>query len=224
METTIKLSDLNDFISCPVCHGYLIEATTVNECLHTFCRSCIVSYIKDDHNDCPKCNTIIHERRPLDYIVHDRNKQDIVYKLVPQLYISELNKRLAARETRGIDNVTKLVLTKKILNVILVTRKYKSPEECSTNGTDIKETDPIYLRCPMTIRIRQIRKLLVAKFQLKFHDRLTLMYKGDIVEDSDQVSNLAQSLTFCLHYEISRIVNIKQENETTMEIDTAIGE
>ena len=27
--------DLNEFISCIICNGYLIDATTVTECLHT---------------------------------------------------------------------------------------------------------------------------------------------------------------------------------------------
>lgn len=31
----IKLSKLNPHISCKICKGYLIDATTVTECLHT---------------------------------------------------------------------------------------------------------------------------------------------------------------------------------------------
>lgn len=205
---TIKLSELDQFIICPVCKGYLIDATTVNECLHTFCKSCIVRHIKNDNNDCPKCHTVIHERRPLDYIMHDRNKQDIVYKLVPQLYIKELNKRIAARQTRDIDAVTRLFLAKKFLNVVLSSRKKSSIEgTCSpaeSTNIDQQNTNTIYLRCPLTIKICHIRKLLVVKFQLTKIDRVTLFYKGDIVDDEDQISNLAQSLTFCLQYEISR--------------------
>lgn len=177
MESTVKLSEINEFICCPICQGYLIDATTVNECLHTFCKSCIVKHIKNDHNECPKCNTIIHERRPLDYIIHDRNKQDIVYKLVPQLYISELNNRLLIEKTQ-------------YLHVILVA-KTKSPM-------------PIYLKCPIIVKVGHIRKLLAVKYQLTVNDRISLFYKGDIVSDADHVSNLAQSLTFCLHYEILR--------------------
>jgi len=202
MSSPVKLSELNEFISCPVCQGYLIDATTVNECLHTFCKSCIVKHIKKDNNECPKCSTIIHERRPLDYIIHDRNKQDIVYKLVPQLYISELNKRLASRETHGIDPITKQVLKKKFLHVVLVQRTRNS--NFSSPSAKNPAPNPIYLRCPLTIRIRHLRKLLIMKYQLKAEDRVTVLYKGDIVSDHDQVSNLAQSLTFCLHYEISK--------------------
>lgn len=239
MSSSIKLSELNEFISCPVCQGYLIDATTVNECLHTFCKSCIVKHIKSNHNECPKCNTIIHERRPLDYIVHDRNKQDIVYKLVPQLYISELNRKIAVHELRGIDAITRLVLKKKFLHVALVQRK-KSPittKNTTTTATSITSNtassvspeskqppnqarDTIYLKCPLTIQARHIRKLLAIKYQLEANDRIHLLYKGDIVSDNDQISNLAQSLTFCLHYEISRICNTRiQEDDDDEETE-----
>ena len=44
----IFLKDLNDVITCKLCSGYFIDATTITECLHTFCKSCIVSHLEDD--------------------------------------------------------------------------------------------------------------------------------------------------------------------------------
>ena len=35
MERRIKLKLLNKHIVCAICGGYLIDATTVTECLHT---------------------------------------------------------------------------------------------------------------------------------------------------------------------------------------------
>lgn len=35
MERRIKLKTLNSHITCKICRGYLIDATTVTECLHT---------------------------------------------------------------------------------------------------------------------------------------------------------------------------------------------
>lgn len=35
MERKIKLKALNSHITCKICRGYLIDATTVTECLHT---------------------------------------------------------------------------------------------------------------------------------------------------------------------------------------------
>jgi len=81
----VKLSDLREHISCFLCKGYLIEATTIIECLHTFCKACIVKYLNDNNITCPKCDNIIHQSHPLQYISFDRTMQDIVYKLVPNL-------------------------------------------------------------------------------------------------------------------------------------------
>lgn len=81
----VKLSDLKEHISCYLCKNYLIEATTIIECLHTFCKTCIVKYLSDNNITCPKCDNVIHQSHPLQYISFDRTMQDIVYKLVPQL-------------------------------------------------------------------------------------------------------------------------------------------
>lgn len=35
MERRIKLKTLNSHITCKICRGYFIDATTVTECLHT---------------------------------------------------------------------------------------------------------------------------------------------------------------------------------------------
>ncbi|XP_040399147.1 polycomb group RING finger protein 3-like isoform X3 [Cygnus olor] len=84
MTRKIKLWDINAHITCHLCNGYLIDATTVTECLHTFCRSCLVKYL-EENNTCPTCRIVIHQSHPLQYIGHDRTMQDIVYKLVPGL-------------------------------------------------------------------------------------------------------------------------------------------
>lgn len=227
MNKSIKLSDLNEFICCPVCQGYLIEATTVSECLHTFCKSCIVKHIKSNHNECPKCNTLIHERRPLDYIIYDRNKQDIVYKLVPQLYITELNQKIANQELHGIEPITRLILKKKFLHVTLVQRIKGSTNSDPAQSQAPATKNHIYLKCPITVKVCHLRKLLAIKYQLEANDRVDLLYKGDIVNDEDHVSNLAQSLTFCLHYEISRLCTaFKLESHTDsdqMSIDDEIN-
>lgn len=34
-EKTILLRDVNQYIMCEICKGYLIDATTITECLHT---------------------------------------------------------------------------------------------------------------------------------------------------------------------------------------------
>ena len=35
MDRKIKLKNVNEHITCVLCKGYLIDATTITECLHT---------------------------------------------------------------------------------------------------------------------------------------------------------------------------------------------
>ena len=49
------LHHLNSHLTCFLCKGYLIDATTVIECLHSFCKSCIVRYL-DTSSFCPTCD------------------------------------------------------------------------------------------------------------------------------------------------------------------------
>ncbi|MEQ2306923.1 Polycomb group RING finger protein 3 [Ameca splendens] len=73
----IKLCHINAHITCRLCEGYLIDATTVTECLHTFCRSCLVKYL-EENNTCPTCRIVIHQSHPLQYIgfnAHTRTRR-----------------------------------------------------------------------------------------------------------------------------------------------------
>lgn len=103
MEKKIKLRILNNYITCRICRGYLIDATTVTECLHTFCKSCLVKHL-EENNNCPSCQIVIHQSHPLQYISFDRTMQDIVYKLVPDLQKNELETERKFYKVRGLPN------------------------------------------------------------------------------------------------------------------------
>lgn len=96
-----RLIDLNEWISCYLCGGYLIDATTLVDCstLHFFCRSCILKHIREQElmnirPSCPLCETPMNESKPHTSLRLDKNYQDIIYKLVPGLYKSEYTIRL----------------------------------------------------------------------------------------------------------------------------------
>uniref|UniRef100_A0A1I7XJG6 Cleavage and polyadenylation specificity factor subunit 4 n=1 Tax=Heterorhabditis bacteriophora TaxID=37862 RepID=A0A1I7XJG6_HETBA len=80
---TLPLKKINAHVTCGLCKGYLIDATTIIECLHTFCKSCLLNYFEEEDNCCPKCKQLIHQSHPSHYVAFDRTMQDIVYKLVP---------------------------------------------------------------------------------------------------------------------------------------------
>src|SRR5690606_4993940 len=66
--------------------GYLQEATTINECMHTFCRPCIESFLCSSPGHglaraCPLCQTIL-EPRALALLRPDRLMQNVIEHLV----------------------------------------------------------------------------------------------------------------------------------------------
>nr|XP_032649396.1 polycomb group RING finger protein 1 [Chelonoidis abingdonii] len=99
-EVKVKMKELNEHIVCCLCAGYFIDATTITECLHTFCKSCIVKYLQSSKY-CPMCNTKIHETQPLLNLKLDRVMQDVVYKLVPGLQESEEESGSASSTVAG---------------------------------------------------------------------------------------------------------------------------
>ncbi|XP_034234130.1 nascent polypeptide-associated complex subunit alpha, muscle-specific form-like [Thrips palmi] len=83
---------LNEHLVCTLCKGYFVDATTITECLHSFCRSCIVQYIQGS-SFCPRCEVQLHKGSPLRSLKPDKTLQDIVFKLVPNLFHNEMQRR-----------------------------------------------------------------------------------------------------------------------------------
>lgn len=58
----ISLGDVHPYITCYLCKGYLIEATTIVECLHTYCHSCLMKYLCREKS-CPQCEMSINKSK-----------------------------------------------------------------------------------------------------------------------------------------------------------------
>lgn len=68
LDRNVLLRDVNDYISCFLCGGYLVEATTIVDCLHTFCKSCLLRRLLLKEHNCPKCGNLIHHSHPMQHI------------------------------------------------------------------------------------------------------------------------------------------------------------
>ncbi|KAI8515385.1 histone H2A-K119 monoubiquitination [Branchiostoma belcheri] len=90
--THLPITELNPHLMCVICGGYFIDATTIIECLHSFCKTCIVKYL-DTSKYCPVCDVQVHKTRPLLNIRADKTLQSLVYKLVPNLFKDEMKRR-----------------------------------------------------------------------------------------------------------------------------------
>ena len=83
----IDKKKLISLLKCPICYGIFRTPTTINECMHTFCKSCIYKWFYDTGNPvkdtCPVCEIKLGGR-PLDSLIFDSSLAGLVDILFPE--------------------------------------------------------------------------------------------------------------------------------------------
>lgn len=95
-----QVKDLNSVLVCRLCEGYLIDATALVECLHTFCRGCILRYFENNKTQCPVCPAVYKKKTQC--FRSDSQIQALVYKLVPSLFVKEMQRREEFYRSTGV--------------------------------------------------------------------------------------------------------------------------
>lgn len=92
LDVKFKLRVLADLLKCPLCDGFLRNAVTIRECLHTFCRSCLYRYMFDGGQICPlaQCSEKLGATGGDEGIEFDRAIQNLVDKMFPHYHKREL--------------------------------------------------------------------------------------------------------------------------------------
>ncbi|XP_019851698.1 PREDICTED: polycomb group RING finger protein 1-like [Amphimedon queenslandica] len=174
-QNSVMVKDINQHITCSLCAGYLIDATTIIECLHTFCKTCIVKYLQNC-NSCPVCNTVVHETQPLLNIRPDRTMQDIVYKLVPSLYNAEQKRREEFYRERGeedpnvqppppdhIGAATEFSLSHYSRDDDLISLQIESHSSNSQYELNLQDLSRKYYRCSSRVTVFHLKKFILGK-------------------------------------------------------------
>ncbi|XP_033757162.1 polycomb group RING finger protein 3-like [Pecten maximus] len=107
----VRIRDINPYITCGLCGGYLYEASTITECMHSFCKTCIVRHT-ERHLNCPTCDAAIHPTDPFVHIRNDSTIQDIVYRLLPDIAEEEQRREKLFYEEH--ERVTGVQITPKL--------------------------------------------------------------------------------------------------------------
>ncbi|XP_059059438.1 polycomb group protein Psc-like [Achroia grisella] len=175
------LGEVNEHITCPLCHGYYIDATTIVECLHSFCRSCIIKHLQAK-SYCPVCEMMINSAKP--NIKLDKALQDIVYKLVPGLFQKEMDRRQqfyasrpgpaasATPEQRGEDTERIIFSPEDVISFSLEYADVTDTDSISSKSSDSNEAQNMaaatrrYLQCPAVVNISHLKKFLSNKFDI----------------------------------------------------------
>ncbi|KAJ2953532.1 hypothetical protein O0L34_g1134 [Tuta absoluta] len=175
------LGEVNEHITCPLCRGYYIDATTIVECLHSFCRSCIIKHLQVK-SYCPVCEMMINSAKP--NIKLDKALQDIVYKLVPGLFQREMERRqtfyasrpgpaaCATPEQRGEDTERIIFSPGDVISFSLEYADATDTDSISSKSSDSNEPQTVpaaarrYLQCPAVVNISHLKKFLSMKFDI----------------------------------------------------------
>ncbi|EHH22245.1 polycomb group RING finger protein 1 [Macaca nemestrina] len=197
-EVRVKIKDLNEHIVCCLCAGYFVDATTITECLHTFCKSCIVKYLQTSKY-CPMCNIKIHETQPLLNLKLDRVMQDIVYKLVPGLQDSEEKRIREFYQSRGLDRVTQPSGEEPALSNLGLpfssfdhskAHYYRYDEQLNlclerlSSGKDKNKSvlQNKYVRCSVRAEVRHLRRVLCHRLMLN-PQHVQLLFDNEVLPD-----------------------------------------
>ena len=82
----LSMGALNEHLICRLCNGYFREAHTIPECLHTFCKSCLLRELQKPvkgSKKCPSCQTPLGLNAE-NKCLYDRSLQSCVDRLFPE--------------------------------------------------------------------------------------------------------------------------------------------
>ncbi|XP_025093894.1 mucin-5AC-like isoform X2 [Pomacea canaliculata] len=205
-RSRLRISELNPHLLCALCGGYLIDATTIVECLHSFCKTCIVRYLETS-NYCPICEVLIHKKRPWQNIRLDHTLQNAVYKVVPGLFRNEMQRRRDYYEKHpppgGKDGFAEQVHTAPERIIFSEDEKFSVTLEFSPNGRPIQEPkntavdvssehrDKRFLLCPASLRVGHLKKFVRLKYSLPECYTIDLFYSDEPLDDEYSLMDVA---------------------------------
>ncbi|XP_062451669.1 polycomb group RING finger protein 2 isoform X2 [Rhea pennata] len=207
--TRIKITELNPHLMCALCGGYFIDATTIVECLHSFCKTCIVRYL-ETNKYCPMCDVQVHKTRPLLSIRSDKTLQDIVYKLVPGLFKDEMKRRRdfyaaypvaevpnGSNEDRGevAEQDKGGLADDEIVSLSIEfhegTREEKSGAVENGDAQKEKRTGVRFLRCPAAMTVMHLAKFLRNKMDVPSKYKVEVLYGDEPLKEYYTLMDIA---------------------------------
>ncbi|KAK7792041.1 hypothetical protein R5R35_001676 [Gryllus longicercus] len=223
----IKITDLNPHLICVLCGGYYVDATTIIECLHSFCKACIVRYL-ESNKYCPICDVQVHKTKPLQNIRADKTLQNMVYKLVPGLYQNEMHRRRdfyakhleaipTSNEDGGEVSENSDIYTPD--ESFSLSLQYLNTEEDDFSG---EYSNRRFLRCPAAVTVCHLQKLIRAKFGLSIEHRVDVLCMGETLQENLTLMDIAYiyrwkrkgplHLNYCIFE--SRVKRLKLEHNS----------
>lgn len=215
------VASLNAHLSCPLCKGYLVDATTLLKCLHSFCRSCILKHLDSGHHNCPVCDVRLSKMNMEGLLMKDDTLQNVVYKAVPGLYQKEMKRRRDFYSSKGskgdqgsltpeqkgeLDSSSAGRIIFSPDEAVSLSLEYKpivtvkTEPEASTAGTSpaqaIKEPAKRYLNCPAAVTIGLLQKFLRMKYSISSRYKVDILYTDDVLWSKYTLMDVAYIYTW----------------------------
>ncbi|XP_026804886.1 polycomb group protein Psc-like [Rhopalosiphum maidis] len=189
-RTLVK--SLNPHLVCVLCAGYYIDPTTIVECLHSFCRSCIVKYLETSRF-CPICDVQLHKTRPLLSIRRDKILERLVYKIVPGLHAKEMARRALPNTELYLspDDLISLVLQYHIEDTSSQTVDIEENETNNAVTQDLKDAHQKFLKCPAAVTVEHLKKFLILKYNLTDQHQVDIFHASENLSDDLSLIDIA---------------------------------
>ncbi|GJD05979.1 Polycomb group RING finger protein 5-A [Galdieria sulphuraria] len=201
----IPLSIVNSLFTCSLCGGYWREATTIGDCLHTFCKTCIYRYIQQQGR-CPRCWSKLSPRNePWIYAREDTRLQEILRAILPQVKqdVEEFQTVSILSASNNTDLAPSAVLTSQDNNL----RAENGADCCILQLTPLQgstkpELQKPVLRVSADITIRQLKQYLQLKLYGSGNPEIELYSGHNILPSTVHIRSILQenSLILSLFY------------------------
>lgn len=246
MANHVKLKTLHEHFQCGICQGYIIDATTILDCLHSFCKSCIFHFIESIDHRCPTCNQSLGDIE--NCIRYDSSLQRLIYQIIPNLLENELERRMIFQRDEPRSNT--ILHNNSLVNVKLYhVQKEKTQVKLNNNNSienkaeeSFKEnynhtnddtnldqgvTTVKYIQCMAQTPIRIISRMIRNKYNIPQNYRIKLSHMGHNISDRENLLILftsfikSQTETFEIKYEfVKRKQNRLQKADENLKIIT----
>jgi len=195
---TFKTRILNPYFLCSLCMGYFRDATTIIECLHTFCKSCIYKYFRE-HLDCPQCGANLGTY-PYDKLKFDRQIQTMVDKILPDVVAKDIQLERDFYEKRGIkvdipfpqgpkkpvqeepeEPVAKKIKKSELKRFYSDEVSFELTLDENETTNDLKRLDKPFIRTSAKVTVKHLKKYLQKKLNLESIKELEITYRGEVL-------------------------------------------
>jgi hypothetical protein len=215
MARRFYAKELNQHLTCALCTGYLVDALTVTECLHSFCKSCFIKYLQkpilvergpalqDRCVGCPACLSPLP--KPLECVRKDTLLQNIVCKAIPHLHFREQERRIGfesqkrgSERSNEVDKAIYVVLEYIDVNELRTCTNYDAAvnnDDLAMNNnyklTDANQRETrspnreLYISVSSRIPLATLKRFLALRFN---NADVTLFSCDEVFDDADRLA------------------------------------